>query len=231
MKLLVATRTDDSVRELTALTHPIIRRFVEKWGADFLELSEGPMDIRPTHPDEYVEDARRHYRIMRSSELFNDYDRILHIDSDVLIMPSCPNPFEVVPENCIGTILEDLGSRLAARRRSIFEVQQRWGDVSWKTGYINTGVFVVSREHRPIFQPVNDEYWTSFGVDDVHLGWQIHKHGFEIHELPYQFNHLGMFSEVWNGSPDKFDSHIIHYAGKARRSLELIQGDIEKVYG
>ena len=24
---------------------------------------------------------------------------------------------------------------------------------------------------------------------------------------------MTMFSEEWNGSPDRFDSHIIHYAG------------------
>ena len=146
-------------------------------------------------------------------------------------MPSCPNLFEVVPSTEIGSIYEDRGSRLAARRQSIFEVQRRWGDVGWSTGYINTGVFVVSRMHKEIFQPVNGEHWTGFGVDDVHLGWQIRRLHFHVCELPYQFNHMSMFSEAWNGSPDKFKSHIIHYAGKGRRSLSAIRDDVRKVYG
>ena len=52
------------------------------------------------------------------------------------------------------------------------------------------------------------------------------------------FNHTSIFSEPWNGSPSRFDSHIIHYAGrgafpdKGKRSrVQLIRDDIKKTYG
>ena len=99
------------------------------------------------------------------------------------------------------------------RHERIRKVQNKFGDVGWTEGYINTGVFLVSKPHKKIFEKINGEYWTDRGYDDVHLGYQIHKNNFSIHELPYQFNHMTMFSEPWNGSPSRFDSYIIHYAG------------------
>lgn len=65
----------------------------------------------------------------------------------------------------------------------------------------------------------------------------IHKLGFGVFELPYQWNHTTMFSQAWNGSPDRFKSYIIHYAGAGvfdpgvRNRLEQIQHDIEVVNG
>jgi len=47
-----------------------------------------------------------------------------------------------------------------------------------------------------------------------------------------------MFSEPWNGSPSRFDSYILHYAGggrfpdKGKQSrVQLIRDDIKKIYG
>ena len=94
-------------------------------------------------------------------------------------------------------------------------VQERWGDLGWTEGYINTGVFVVSKCHRDMFEKVNGEYWTEvFGFDDVHLGYQIRKLGYKVHELPYQFNHMSMFCEEWNDSPPREKSFLLHFAGK-----------------
>ena len=48
---------------------------------------------------------------------------------------------------------------------------------------------------------------------------------------------MTMFSEPWNGSPDRFDSHIIHYAGQgifdtgeASDKLEQAKLDYKRLY-
>ena len=41
MKLLVTTNSDDKVKEMTDFTHPIIKHFAKKWGADFKVISKG----------------------------------------------------------------------------------------------------------------------------------------------------------------------------------------------
>ena len=256
-KLLVCTRADENIRELTDITFPSIRAYAERCGADFKVL-----DAPSACP---VGDGRWHYRILFLRELLDHYDRILHIDADVLITKDCPNLFEIVPQDHIGTIFEDKGSRLENRRRLIRCVQDVFGDVGWTEGYINTGVFLVSRQHEDIFAGMptvqegvdtsqmptdlepghvvehfdNGWYWVGHGWDDVHLGYMIRKRGHPIHKLPYWFNHMSMFSEPWNGSADRFKSFIIHYAGQGgfpvpegesvKNKLDLLRHDAEKL--
>jgi hypothetical protein len=115
-------------------------------------------------------------------------------------------------------------------------VQKKFIDVEWQYGYINTGVFLVSKVHRNIFQPYKGEYWTGWGSDDVHLGFMINLYRHRICELTYKFNHMTMFSETWNGSPDHLKSFIIHYAGKGifnkgiKSRLKQIQHDLSVLY-
>lgn len=204
MKLLITTRADDNIKDITNITHPIIKKFAKSWGADFLKL-EKYADC-PGY-------GKYHYRIMEHYFLLNEYDRVLQLDSDILINKYCPNIFEIVPYNKIGTIFEDKGSRITERRKRIREIQELFGDIGWKSGYINTGVFLTSKIHRDIYQKINGKLWIKNGFDDVHLGYNIKRFNFEIFELSFKFNHMTMFSEPWNGSQNRFESYIIHYAG------------------
>ena len=36
----------------------------------------------------------------------------------------------------------------------------------------------------------------------------------EVKQLDYRWNHMTMFSEPWNDNADRFESFIIHYAGR-----------------
>ena len=230
MKLLITTTADEKVREMTNLTHPIIKKFAKMWNADFLILDKDA--------DCDVPMGKIHYRIMELYNLLGEYDRVIQFDSDIVINKNCPNLFEIVPYDETGTVLEDKGSRQDNRRDRIRQAQELWGDLSWKEGYINTGVFVVSKPHREIFRKINGGYWTQLGFDCIHLSYQIQRLGLKIFELDYRFNHMSMFSEEWNGSPSRFDSHIIHYAGNAkfpgkkkRSRVQLIRDDIDRIYG
>jgi lipopolysaccharide biosynthesis glycosyltransferase len=233
MKLLITTRADNRIPDWVALTHPLLKEYAAKVGADF--------QVIDYVTDCDVGDGRWHYRIMKHYELHEEYDRILHIDTDTLIMPNCPNLFEVVDPDEIGTCCEDKGPRQHARLQSIYLAQQKFGAIGWNREYINTGVFVTSKEHREIYTKINGEYWTDWGSDDVHIGYLIKKNGFEINDLGYKFNHMTMFSQDWNGGPSRFDSHIIHYAGvglfedaKAQgidNKLDQAKLDYQRVYG
>jgi hypothetical protein len=235
-KFAMVTRCDDNVKELADLTHPILEDYAARWGCDFvvLDKKEGWMG------DDY---ELAHYRILEVKKLLEQYERVLVIDSDILLMPGCPNPFDIVPKDKIGTIYEDKGSRESMRQGVIIKIQERFGDVGWEEGYINTGFFVVSRQHKDIFQRARSVHypeqekelreseglWTGFGFDDALIGYNIHKFDHEVHELPYQFNHMSMFSESWNNSASRFDSWVIHYAGLANfpddQSGRVVSGD------
>jgi lipopolysaccharide biosynthesis glycosyltransferase len=205
MKLLVTTRADSEISDITEQTHFMIKKYANKCNADFHIIDEDS--------ECKIGNGKFHFKIMELYNLLDEYDRILCIDSDVIIKEDCPNLFEVVPYDCIGTIYEDRGSRIIDRRIRIREVQEIFGEIGWKEGYINTGTFLVSKPHKEIFQKINGEFWVGRGFDDVHLGYQIKRNNICIHEIPYQYNHMTMFSESWNDSADRFDSYIIHYAG------------------
>lgn len=222
MKLLIATRADENIKSLTDLTHPIIQKFAENWKADFISLNKNA---------NCEGNGKFHFRIMEFYNLFEKYDRILSLDSDILVLPNCPNLFEEVPKNKIGTVFEDKGTRQKDRRKRIALSQEKFGNINWKKNYINTGVFLVSKIHKNIFSKINNQYYNDLGFDDVHLGYLINKYQFPIHELNYKFNHMSMFSEKWNGSPNEENSYIIHYAGKTGQDrINKIKNDIKRFY-
>ena len=223
---MVATRCDENIAEMTDLTHPIIKKFCTEWHADFVCLSGDY-----SHVMDY--EGWMSYRIFDLNDHFENYDRVLSLDSDVVLSPKCPNLFDIVPRGKIGTIFEDVGSRRRMRHQSIRAVQQKWGDVGWQAGYTNSGVMVFEKQHQEMLQPVNGEFWLGWESDDIHLGYQIRRLGYEVFQLPFQFNHMCMFSEPWNGAPNRFLSFIIHYAGAATfpetsgKKVEKIKKDIE----
>jgi len=231
MKLLMVTRADATFASIAELTHPILREFAKKWKADFLVLS-----------NDYVACTSRVgkilYRIMDVYDLLKVYDRVLNLDSDMVINKHCPNLFEIVPTDKVGAVFEDKGSRRENRWHRIREVQKAWGDIGWKKGYMNLGTFLVSKSHREIFSKQTGRHWEGLGFCQQHFGYHIYRLGFEIFELDWRFNHMSMFSESWNGKPSRFDSYIIHYAGhgpfpdKGNRSrVQLIKDDIKRIYG
>ena len=222
--IAVVTRAKDDY-DLAPLTHPLLDAYAKRCGADLIVLNE-----------EVVRAGDYSYEILQCQELFDHYERILSLDSDMLVTPACPDLFKLVPQDCIGTIYEDKYARRNDRRRWIREVQKAWGDVGWAQGYINTGVFLCSRMHRGIFERRDRPVWLDLGFDDVFLGYRIHEQGFKIFELPYRFNHMSMFSEI---GANWLKAHIIHYAGRGfyrrmprpqqiQRDLRLLQSTPNK---
>lgn len=214
MRIAIAIKADKNVEEMYQLTFPSIKKYADKIGAKVIRLNKN-------------KGLHYHYKILQLYKLLKKYDRILVLDCDILIKENCPDLFAIVPEDKIGSVFEDKGSRLKDRRNRIEKVQEKFGDIGWKEGYINTGVAMFSKCHRDLFK--KRELWMNLGFDDVYLGYHLKKLGYEVYELPFQFNHMRMFSEPWNGNPDRFNSYIIHYAGflnRASKQLKEIQNDL-----
>lgn len=235
MKLLITTRSDKTVVDWANLTHPLLEAYAEKVDADFLVLDEKYDAADATGG---IGNGIYQFRIFEHYNLHAKYERILHFDNDMLLTPSCPNLFDLVPYNCIGTIYEDKGSRQAARQNCMINAQNQFGNVGWKNGYINTGVFLTSACHKDIYQKIDGKYFVDWGTDDVHIAYLINKYGYDVQELSYHWNHMTMFSESWNNNADRFKSHIIHYAGngvfnseQATNKLDQAKHDFKVLYG
>ncbi len=200
MNKCIVTRADLNIKDMSDITHPLLKRYAKKCKADFKVLE----DSKELHP---------HYRILQIYPLFKDYDRIAVIDTDVLVLKDCPSIFDEVPEDKIGAIFEDKGSRLVDRRQRIRSVQEKFTNVGWKTGYINTGVSVFSRYHKAIFKYSKGQaLWDDLGFDDVYLGYMLNFMKYEVYELDYTWCFMSMFSESWFNA-SRYDAKMIHYAG------------------
>lgn len=228
MKRLIITRADDNIKAMTDITLPIMREYAEKCDAEFRIISNDAPFL--------TGDNLPHYRILEVADLLDEFDRVLCLDADMIINKDCPNIFELVPEDMIGTIFEDVGTRRSNRHSKIRDIQNKWGDVGWKEGYTNAGTFILSKQHKDMFLPHNDKYWLDWGSVDLHLAYNIHKFGYKIYQLPFKWNHMSMFSEPWNNNANRFDSYIIHYAGGGvfdagvKTKMDQIRKDYDKIY-
>ena len=195
----------------------------------------GPADFTVPH---HSGKPAHYYRVTKLYNMLESYDRILHLDTDMIINKDAPDIFNEVPEHMVGGVREDVGTRYHGRLNQIADIQNYYGDIGWRTQYINEGTFVVSSQHKDIFLPHNDQYWTGWAGSQGHMNYNINKNGFEICNLGYKWNHMTMFSEEWNGSPSRLDSHIIHYAGggifekdKFNSKIEQAIHDYKLIYG
>ena len=217
---LIVTRADENHDKISQLTHPILKQYAERCEADFLVLKEP------------YKNFHIHYRILQLYELFDKYDRILSVDTDIIILNKCPNIFDVVKQDTIASIYEDVGSRQLDRRGRIQAMQTKFGDIGWTSGYINTGFALFPKIYRDLFKVVSsDELWVGLGFDDVFLSYRINKFKYAFQELSYMYNFMSMFSEEWNGNVCRSNAYVIHYAGSGgfltgRSRDDIIKEDI-----
>ena len=227
MKYALVTRADKNIKIMSDITHPFLKDYAKKCKCDFIVLDGEPLI--------WTDDKRPHYRILECIKLLDKYERLILLDTDMLILPSCPNILDEVPFDCVGSIFEDKGTRKPERLESIKNIQDEWGNVGWEKGYTNAGTFVLSNCHKRILDSHNGHYWKERGSVDVHMSYIVRKNNYKIHELSYKWNHMTMFSEKWNGYADRFDSYIIHYAGRGifdaniHDRISQIKNDIIKI--
>lgn len=200
-KRCIVTRADDVIFDMTNITFPYLKKYADFCNADFLVINDS-------------KNIHSHYRILQFYDLFDYYDRIISLDCDILIMKTCPNLFDVVDKKNIGSIFEDVGTRKFDRRERLQKIQNKFGNLEIKSGYINTGVSIFSKEHKDIFKyDDKTELYLDLGFDDVYLTYMIHKYNFKIQELDYIWNFMSMFEESWNDNKSRFNAFITHYAG------------------
>lgn len=204
MRALITVTIGEHFHRIAALTHPLLAAYARRIGADFIVL-------HGNSPKPWLEK-------FRVSDFLALYDRVLFLDTDVIVKPDCPDLFERVPAECFGAWL---ASRHNPRFESnIARIQQALPDLGWRGDYFNSGVMVVSRCHRDAFAKTieyQDEY-----PDQTLLNYRVQRLGYPIADIGYRFNHTGVASQV----ADRFASYIIHYAGHGPARASLIRADL-----
>lgn len=179
MKAVVTLCIGDA-NQLGKITHPLLKAYADRIEADFIVINTPKLNLNYIHYEKY-----------QIYDLLNDYERIIYLDTDIIVSPKCPDLFEIVPEEQFGAFV--VSKHTYFHDGAIKDIQKLLGDISWKREYINNGVMVIAKCHQELFQKNNELLvWASEKrnfPDQTILNYHLQKLGIPIYDIGYKFNH------------------------------------------
>lgn len=204
MNAVVTLCIGNAYEEIAKVSHPTIEAYAKKIGAAFEVITERKL-TKDQEPIGYEK-----YQLLG---LLDKYERIIFIDTDVIVRPDCPNLFRFVPEKWVGAFNE---GDFLNRKGAIATVSRELGigihkENEWGERYYNTGVLVIDRFHRNLLELprklVNHFYEQTYFnlVLNRRFPWEF------IKNIGCQFNRMSHMDEATQ--EDRLESFIVHYAG------------------
>ena len=215
-KNLVLTITiGDDYKKISKITHPTIKKYAKKIKADFLCIDS--VKISKTTP---------HWEKFQIFDLLNHYERIIYLDTDLIVRSDCPNLFEIVPDYALGMFNE---ARFTDRSKEMMiDICKSYDKKipGWNGKYYNSGVIVLSKQHKELFKKPDLEIFNFY--EQSYLNMIIAEKTVIMHDLHYSFNRMTCLDRFIG--EDRHASYIIHYAGYPNINflLDLIPMDLNK---
>ncbi|MDD5649646.1 MAG: glycosyltransferase [Candidatus Nanoarchaeia archaeon] len=221
-KALIAISIGDEIKNISKLTHPTLQSYAKKINADFIVI-----DSCKTTP---------HWEKFQIFDLLNSYDRIIYLDTDLIVRDDCPDLFDIVPYNKIGAFNE---AKFVPREYSLIEACKSYDinpeKINWNGKYYNTGVLVISKCHKFFFKKPEKEISNFYEQGYLNLKFAIEEgkrkeENSLMYDLPYKLNRMTCLDFC---GETRHSSFIIHYAGYHyftvnNEILSIIKGDLEK---
>jgi hypothetical protein len=219
MNAVLTISMGESYKKIAEKTHPSIKAYAEKINAEFICIDQ--KDISQTTP---------HWEKFKIYSLLNKYNRIIYLDTDIIIRDDCPNLFDVVPEGELGVFNEapftDRSKELMIDICKQYDVKLK----KWNGKYYNTGVMVISRKNKEIFKKPEQEIFSFYeqGYLNMIISLEQEKDAIKIFELTHYFNRMTCMDRITG--EERFNSYIIHYAGYPNIDflLSLIPKDLQR---
>jgi len=193
-RAIVTLCIGDGFEKLANLTHPLMRAYAGKVGAEFIVIDQAELDISPIHYEKY-----------QLERFLDEYERVLFVDTDVVIRPSAPDLFEIVPEEMFGAYLASVHSD--CHDDSIVAIQRELEDLGWQKDYFNSGVMVLSKAHRVLFD-FSHGCFNGF-YEQTQINYNLQKLKVPFFDIGFKFNHVELIGEPIS----KQSTYFIHYAG------------------
>jgi len=208
---VVTITIGEDFKRLAALTHPRLKAYAERMGAEFVVIDKPISKISP------------HFEKYQMFDLLNEYDRIVYLDTDLIVKDDCPSLLEVVPLDCLGAFNEGAFIDQVKAMQSI--VKETGEEIrKWDRQYYNTGVMVVSKAHKYLFKRPKKEIFNFY--EQSYLNLRMINDGVKMFPLPYEFNRLEALDKFVGRH--RLASHIIHYAGFLREAIYgMIKQDLK----
>lgn len=223
MNALATITIGTKYTQIANITHPFLRRYANKIGADFVVIDDTSEEFN-VGSEMNADGIPPHFAKFKVNHLFDKYDRIIFVDTDLIIRPDCPDLFSIVPEDKFGIFCE--GVLIPQRKRDLLAASEIYSvplfgipDITkWKGQYYNTGVMVISKQHKTVLSPPDfnnmKEIEGETALDRTEQGWlnlQLINGEIPIHNLEYKFNHMSVVDNFTG--EHRLCSYIVHYAG------------------
>ena len=210
MNAIVTIAMGEPYSTLAKFTHPTIQKYAEKIGAKFIVIDK-----------QRISQTSAHFEKFQIANLLNTYNRIIYIDTDVIVREDCPNLFDLVPENKLGMFNE---GAIMEREEAMKQTATEYGESlkNWNKKYYNSGVMVISRMHKPLFKKPEKELWNYY--EQSYLNLMIHKQEIKMFDLDYRFNRMHALDKVTG--EHRLCSYIVHYAGILQGLHVIIPQDL-----
>jgi len=228
-QVVVTICVGDAFKKMAEVTHPTIKAYAEKCGADFLVLS----DNTTGHHAGFMK--------FQLGKLFDTYDRVLYVDTDILIRDDSPSLFEKIPAGVFAAFNEGAYMERFSNIESFvseYPVCEHGTAKAWaRSGiYYNTGVMMLDKKFADFFvipqKPINHFY------EQTQFNFELFKYAVKngekltICDLNYKFNRMSHMDKRTGES--RLDSYFLHYAGALGRDgtregvIEIMQSDLHK---
>jgi hypothetical protein len=182
--------------KVAQITHPFLKKYAKKCKADFKVLTD------------YSKYKYPHYLKCDIRDLLKQYDRIIYIDTDILVRPDSPNLFNIVPEDSFGIFNEGrFTERAIDFEKYLFH--KNVNPKNWDRSYYNTGVFVCSRQHERVFK-LPDTFDCHF-YEQSYLNMNLMLERTKVFSLPFDFNRMTCLDPFVG--KHRLGSYFVHYAG------------------
>lgn len=210
---LVTLTIGEKYERLARLTHPYFSHYAARHNLSFVVITQPFIGGAP------------HFQKLACYDILGDHERLIFVDTDVLIAPDAPNLLDIVPPDQFGAY--EVSRHTSFHDDAILLVQDRLRDIDWRQDYFNSGVMVASRAHKPVFDPSDSDLaaWNNVCStlpekktfsDQTFLNFKVQEKGIPFFDIGYKFNHsLGP-----GNSSERFGSHFIHCKGHRHGAKE-----------
>lgn len=193
-----------------AMAKPGFEAFCARHGCDLVILNERKIRHRLQWRKARV---NLHLEKFQIGPLLDVYQRILYLDADILVSPTCPDLFSMVPEKTLGIVPDPAGPQMWKRDEEMARMQAAFGTLeSPIPPYFNAGVLILSRTHRELMRFDPTRLLPGRWPDQTCLNYFSAKWTLPRTELDPRANFLPGH-DGWRNAAKRRAAWIVHYAG------------------
>jgi hypothetical protein len=200
-KAVVTVAVGEKGQQWLQLSRPSMEAYANRINADFHVLSD------KTTPYPMGEK-------WRVGQYLDFYERLLFIDADVVVRPTAPDLFDMVPTNAVG-LHDDLPYNTAGYAWYFTEVEHVQRTQGFKlrplTWCLNTGLVVCSREHKAIWEPPTKPFQALHCFEQHLINVRIAEAGFPVVMLPTKVHWQYWLDRQKTIYPE---GQFLHFAGE-----------------